>query len=369
MKKHDTQKNQITCPKCEHSFHFTDGLDRMYEEEMESKIRQSLEAEKQSEISDAVAAAVIEKNAASIEKLQKEKERCLDMQMQLQSLKSEIKMAETENKQKVEAAVLDAISKAKNEIVTKKDMEIQEFRLEKQRLLSQIDALNKTSNQAPVELQGEATEIYIEEKLRRFFADDIVRDIPKGTKGADCLLCVQERGNEAGTILFESKNTKTFQKSWIKKLKKDQADASANFAVIVTTAWPKDAESEGMHIYEGVYICRQYELLAVAALLRDSTVRLAAANHMQTQREEVQDRLFSYFTSTKFELDMRHTFEPIDELKKSLAKEKRSKELEFRKRQQHLEQMEMAAVGMLGNLRGISKEVPVLDFLELPFEK
>ena len=116
----------------------------------------------------------------------------LDMQMQLQSLKSEIKMAETENKQKVEAAVLDAISKTKNEIVTKKDMEIQEFRLEKQRLLSQIDALKKTSNQAPVELQGEATEIYIEEKLRKFFTDDTVRDIPKGTKGR--LSFVRARG-------------------------------------------------------------------------------------------------------------------------------------------------------------------------------
>ena len=41
---------------------------------------------------------------------------------------------------------------------------------------------------------------------------------------------------ECGKILWESKNTKEFQKGWVEKLKKDQQEAGADVAVIENVA-------------------------------------------------------------------------------------------------------------------------------------
>ncbi len=41
-------------------------------------------------------------------------------------------------------------------------------------------------------------------------------------------------------MVWESKNTKEFAKDWIGKLKRDQADAGAEFAVLMTVAMPRD---------------------------------------------------------------------------------------------------------------------------------
>ena len=60
-------------------------------------------------------------------------------------------------------------------------------------------------------------------------------------RGADILQVVcGPTGKACGKILWESKNTKEFSKGWIGKFKKDQADAGAEFAVLMTVAMPRD---------------------------------------------------------------------------------------------------------------------------------
>ena len=61
----------------------------------------------------------------------------------------------------------------------------------------------------------------------------------KGARGADILQVVHSSaGKECGKILWESKNTKEFQKGWVEKLKKDQQEAGANVAVIMSVVLP-----------------------------------------------------------------------------------------------------------------------------------
>jgi hypothetical protein len=79
----------------------------------------------------------------------------------------------------------------------------------------QINELKRKSEVGSQEAQGEALEGALQEVLQQTFPYDQFEEIKKGARGADVLQKVFNNGKECGVILWESKNTKDFQKSWI----------------------------------------------------------------------------------------------------------------------------------------------------------
>ena len=65
--------------------------------------------------------------------------------------------------------------------------------------------------------------------------------MPKGAKGADCLLVVNGKTNSHGSILVEAKNT-TVEQEWPDKLRRDMQAAKADFAIIVSKALPPECD-------------------------------------------------------------------------------------------------------------------------------
>ena len=106
----------------------------------------------------------------------------------------------------------------------------------------QIDELKRKSEVGSQEAQGEALEGVLQDVLQQTFPYDKFEEIKKGARGADVLQRVFNGGKECGVILWESKNTKDFQKAWIEKLKKDQQEAKADIAVIMSIVLPKEIE-------------------------------------------------------------------------------------------------------------------------------
>jgi len=107
----------------------------------------------------------------------------------------------------------------------------------------QIDELKRKSEVGSQEAQGEALEGALQEVLQLTFPYDQFEEIKKGARGADVLQKVFNNGKECGLILWESKNTKDFQKGWIEKLKNDQQDKKADIAVIMTMTLPKKIDN------------------------------------------------------------------------------------------------------------------------------
>src|SRR5258706_7576900 len=86
---------------------------------------------------------------------------------------------------------------------------------EREKLISELKAkLDDARNRAEVvsqQLQGEVQELILESTLRSLFPGDTITEVAKGANGADCVQIVRnERGQEIGKIIFESKRTKTF---------------------------------------------------------------------------------------------------------------------------------------------------------------
>lgn len=353
--------DHISCPKCNHSFPLAEGLGEELQAAYKAQISEELHNDKVIEISKAKEAAAKEARAEALKKWEKEFQEKVALEAQVQEIISEKRNMEKTLNDRVQKAT----SLAKQEIAAQKDKELEAKNLENERLLNEIEKLNRSGRQGSMELQGEASEKNIEKQLMENFPDDLVKEIPKGKKGADCLLSIRESGSEIGGILFESKDTKTFLNEWTKKLKDDQVEVNAAFGVIVTTAWPKNAEHEAFHKRDGVYICRPWEFLTIAVILRDLVKKLASATDLQARRSDVQSRLFEYFSGPQFEVQFRRIFEPLREMQIALLKEKTANAKALKKREEQLNQMALSAVEFYGTLSGIHAGIPTIEILEL----
>ncbi len=84
-------------------------------------------------------------------------------------------------------------------------------------------------------------ELALEDLISQTFPSDLVQSVPKGINGADIIQRVQNsNGVLAGSIIWESKNTKAWSDGWIQKIKDDQRQAKADIAIMVSDALPKD---------------------------------------------------------------------------------------------------------------------------------
>src|SRR5436305_4669931 len=127
-----------------------------------------------------------------------------------------------------------------------------EKQLEDQRKLA--EEMKRKAEQGSMQLQGEAQELLLEEILKDHFPYDIISEVGKGVEGADCIQTVRNHlGTDCGKIIFESKRTKTFNNSWIEKLKADMRNKQADVAILVTQVYPKDMGCFGER--DGIWIC------------------------------------------------------------------------------------------------------------------
>src|SRR5665647_3796713 len=97
-------------------------------------------------------------------------------------------------------------------------------------------------------------ETALEDMLRNAFPFDVITEVGKGIKGADCIQLVRNNfGQECGKIIYESKRTENFGADWIEKFKKDMRSTGADIAVLVTKTMPKDLDCFGLK--DGVWVC------------------------------------------------------------------------------------------------------------------
>ncbi len=153
--------------------------------------------------------------------------------------------------------------------------------------------MRRKSEQGSMQLQGEVQELALEELLKAAFPFDIISEVGKGVRGADCIQTVRNNfGQECGKIIFESKRTKDFASDWIEKLKADMRSQGADVAVIVTQALPKDMDRFGEK--DGVWICSFAEVKPIVQMLRDGIIKISSALKSQENRGDKMHLLYDY---------------------------------------------------------------------------
>ena len=287
-----------------------------------------------------------EKELDFLKKMQelKTKEQEMELQMQRKLLEERSRLAEVLRKEEEE----------KNRLRdTEFDMKLKERdkQLDDQRKL--IEEMKRKSEQGSMQLQGEVQELALEELLRNAFPFDMVSEVGKGVKGADCIQTVRNSfGQECGKIIFESKRTKDFSDEWIEKLKADMRVLGADAAVIVTAAMPK-----GMHGFgekDGVWICSFSEARALVYVLRDAVIKVYNAAKSQDNKGDEMTLLYHYLVSTEFSEQWKAIREGFMGMKISIQKERDQMEKMWKAREKQLEKVLLNAAHIRGSIEGIA---------------
>ena len=226
-----------------------------------------------------------------------------------------------------------------------------EKQLEDQKRLA--EEMKRKAEQGSMQLQGETQELALEDKLRSAFPFDIISEVGKGVRGADCIQTVRNNfGQECGSIIYESKRTQNFSNDWIEKLKVDMRSQSAEIAVIVTNVMPKDMDCFGLK--EGVWICSFSEVTALASVLRDGIIRVFNSARSQQNKGDKMNLLYDYLTSHEFAEQWSAIREGFMSMKISIQKERDAMERLWKAREKQLEKVLLNAAHVRGSIEGIA---------------
>lgn len=226
-----------------------------------------------------------------------------------------------------------------------------EKQLEDQRRLT--EEMKRKQEQGSMQLQGEVQELALEELLKAAFPFDVVNEVPKGIRGADCILTVRNAlGQECGCIIFESKRTQTFGPDWIDKLKNDLVTCSADIAVIVSQVLPKDMDRFGEK--QGVYICTFSEVRSLVGVLRQAILRIFEARKSQENKGDKMVMLYDYLTGSEFMGQWNAMRESFRNFRDALQKERDDFEKNWKKKQKLLEVIINNSMQISGSIEGIS---------------
>ena len=283
------------------------------------------------------------------------KEQELEIELEKKLAAERILLSEQIRKQEKDRSEI----KETESLMRLKEMEKQ---LEDQKKL--VDELKRKAEQGSMQLQGEVQETALEEILRNNFPFDIITEIGKGTKGADCIQTIRNNfGQECGTIIYESKRTKDFGGDWIEKFKKDMRSTGADIAVLVTKAMPKDLDCFGLK--EGIWVCTFSEVKALANVLRDGIIRVYNSSKKHENKGDKMHLLYDYLTSNEFSEQWKAIREGFVSMRMSITKERNVMEKIWSAREKQLEKVLLNAAHVKGSIEGIAGQDTIqLDVFE-----
>jgi hypothetical protein len=339
----------IKCPNCGHSFEPNDAIRDEVQKELRQKMtdwqsqkQKEFETEKtkiQKETEEALRKNIAsdfelklrqaeQTNKDNEEKLKLSRQKEADFLRKEQDLKNKEAEVELTIQKKLQAErekLSEDLRKIEEQKIAAKENEylLKIKELEKQRddQKKLADEMRRKAEQGSMQLQGEAQELALEEMLRTTFPFDIISEVGKGVRGADCIQTVRNRtGQECGQIIYESKRTTAFSAEWIEKLKVDMRNHKAEIAVIVTKTMPREMDCFG--IKDGVWICAFSEVKALASVLRDGVIRVFNAAKSQENKGDKMHLLYDYLTSSEFAEQWKAIREGFMSMKMSIQRER-----------------------------------------------
>lgn len=293
---------------------------------------------------------VINQRDVKLAEAQKAQIDLLRKQRELDDAKRELELTVEKRVQEGLAATREQAKKEAEEGLKFKVMEAEQTIASMQK---QIEDLKRKAEQGSQQLQGEVQELELEALLRAKFPRDTIEPVPKGEHGGDALQhVVGPNGQPCGTIIWESKRTKNWSDGWLTKLREDQRAAKAEIAVIVSQSLPKEIETFGL--VENVWVTHTKTVLPVALTLRHTLIEVASARQASEGQQTKTEMIYQYLTGPRFRHRVEAIVEAFSSMQEDLDKEKKVITKQWAKREEQIDHVMQATVGMYGDLQGIA---------------
>ena len=266
---------------------------------------------------------------------------------------------------RVQAGLTEVRTQAKREAEDGLKLKVMEKDQTIASMQQKIEELKQKAEQGSQQLQGEVQELELENMLRARFPYDMIEPVPKGEFGGDALQRVNSQSGQAcGTILWESKRTKNWSDGWLVKLREDQRSAKAEVSVLVSQVLPKGVET--FDVVDGVWVTSPRAALPVATILRQTLMQVSMARQVTEGQQTKTEMVYQYLTGPRFRHRVEAIVEAFSSMQEDLDKERKAIMKQWAKRQEQIERVMGATVGMYGDLQGIAgkslQEIEGLEF-------
>ncbi len=305
---------------------------------------------------------VLKQRDEKLAEAQKAQAELIKKQRELDDAKREVELTVEKRVQENLAAAREQAKKEAEESlklkVAEKDQTIASMQ-------QKIEELKRRAEQGSQQLQGEVQELELENLLRVRFPLDSIEPVPKGEHGGDVLQrVVGPGGQHSGTILWESKRTKSWSDGWLTKLREDQRTAKAEVAVLVSQVLPKGVDT--FEMVDGVWVTHARTALPVAMILRKSLLEVSMARQVTEGQQTKTEMIYQYLTGPRFRQRVEAIVEAFSTMREDLDKERKAIMKQWAKREEQIERVMGATVGMYGDLQGIAgKSLQEIEGLSL----
>ncbi|MFN0116282.1 MAG: DUF2130 domain-containing protein [Paracoccaceae bacterium] len=230
---------------------------------------------------------------------------------------------------------------------------------------AQAEAAQRKAEQGSQQLQGEVLELSFEATLAARFPHDRIEPVAKGARGADVIHhVVTPQGADCGAILWELKRAQNWAPAWLPKLRDDQRAAGTTIAVLLSDALPPGCTS--FDLVEGVWIAHTRYALPLAGMLRQGLIDLQSLRIAQEGQATKTEMVYAYLTGPRFRQRIEAVIERFSEMQDDLNRERKAMQRLWSRREQQINAVVGATVGLYGDLQGIAgSAVPDLPALDL----
>lgn len=362
----------IICPSCNKVIELSEALKHQLEGEVLSVEREK--HQKELEEAKKQTSAVAFKELTLLKDDMRKKEQLLkeaqDAELAIRKVKNQLeeerRSFELEKQRQLDAEREKIRQKTTNEVLEQQRMKEKEKDKVIDDLKKSLEEAQRKATQGSQQLQGEVQELDLEQLFRQSFPQDTIEEVGKGVLGADIRHIVKSPlGTVCGTILWESKRTKSWSDSWITKLKGDVLLDKAHVSAIVTEALPEEAKS-GMGYKDGVWVASPKLAVALALLLRKQLLEVTKQKKIDENKQSKSESLYAFVTSHEFQHQVEEMIAIYMDMQQQITKERTQAERLWKLRESQVQRLLSGVSGIIGTMQGsVGNALPTLKGLEI----
>jgi len=361
--------DKVKCPHCGKDVEISEAivheLQTKVRDEESKKLKAQYEEEKAKESAENEKKLRAEFELANKEQtlaLNEAKKKEFELSQKLE--KEHLEREKAEEKIKIEAkkAAEKEVEEAQSLKIKEKDIQMAQILKANEEIRRANEDLKRKLEQGSQQMQGEALELNLEEKLKATFPGDEFVPVPKGVEGGDIYQKVRFNGKLVGSIIWETKRTKAWSNGWITKLKEDAGRISATEAIIVSQVLPNDLGNFDRK--DGVWVTTYENAISICRFVRFLITSITNAKSGASHTEEEWAAVRDYMMSDSFKHRMQAHFDGINALRISLDAEKRSTVLRWKKQESVIEKLDINTSNFYGELQSIVPSLPQLKEID-----
>ncbi len=371
--------NTILCPHCGKTVEISEALSAQMEQDIvkreKLRFQKELDAVKKEALEESTHKAQ-ERFELQVKRLTEDAEakdkQNKELLSELTKLTDQLRLSRKE-KDEAELSMRKKLAEEEGKIredATKKAEEEQRLKIgekdkQLQDALKSNEEMRRKLQQGSQQLQGEVFETKFEELLAKQYPNDKILPVGKGMRGGDIVQEVWDRrGNYAGKILWELKNTKNWSDEWVDKLKGNQRDITAEEAVLISEVLPTAIKNAGFH--ENIWVTKQHFVVPLADTLRAKLIQMYYVKKSVKAKDQKMEVLYDYLSGVEFRHRVEAIIEAFTNMQDEIEKEKRYFQNKWARDEKNIRQVVDNTYGMHGDLKSIvGPMLPQIKGIEL----